>query len=410
MPSKRTAIFKHGRSKQHGAALLIMLVILVVGIAAVLITSLTSSAVKTARQNSTAASLAQAKEALIGYAVTYLDTHTTPSPQVFGYLPCPDSSSGSEGVAVSGCSSQGISAIGRLPWATLDLSALRDGDSECLWYAVSGTYKSQPKTSLMNWDTNGLLQVFSSDGALLTQPNNQAVAVIFAPGATQPGQDRSGTIFPVCGGNYTAANYLDNDATHSINNTDIATGKFIQGTSGGNVNDQMLFITKQDIWNAIKKRNDFGTFVTTTLLPAATACLSSHPNPVTINFDTMNETTVTTALGSLYIGRIPSSALTSCVNNNYVTQWRDNLLYAICASSGCLGGNNGIVIFAGEKNTALSQQRIINADKNNWSNYLEDTAAPSNILTAFTTGATTFIGASSYSASSPSTDVLAFIP
>jgi type II secretory pathway pseudopilin PulG len=407
MSVKRNAIFSHGRDKQHGAALLIMLIILVVGIATVLVNSLTSSTVKTARQEKTAAALAQARDALIGYAITYGDTHTTP-PEVHGYLPCPDTSSGSEGVAVSSCGVPDVNSIGKLPWATLDLSALRDGDGECLWYAVSGTYKSAQKTSLMNWDTNGLLQAFSSDGTLLTQPDNRVVAVIFAPGAAQSGQDRSGTTFPVCGGNYTATNYLDNDTVHNINNTDIATGKFIQGTSGGSVNDQMLFITRQDIWNAIKKRNDFGTFVST-LLSAATACLSSYPNPVTINFDTMNETPVTTAVGSLYIGRIPSSALTSCVNNNLVTQWRDNLLYANCTSSGCLGSNNGSVIFAGEKNAALSQQRITNADKNNWSNYLEDTS--STVLTAFTTGnAAAFPAASSYSSGSPSTDVLAYIP
>jgi hypothetical protein len=405
MSAKRTAIFSHGRGKQRGVALMIMLVILVVGIAAVLVNSLTSSRVKIVRQETTAAALAQAKDALIGHAVTYLDTHTTPSPQVFGYLPCPDISSGSEGVAVSSCGSPDVNAIGRLPWATLDLSALRDGAGECLWYAVSGTYKSAQKTSLMNWDTNGQFQAYTPDGTLLTQPDNQVVAVIFAPGAAQSGQDRSGTTFPVCGGNYTATNYLDSDTVHHINNWDVVTGKFIQGTSGGTVNDQMLFITRQDIWNAIKKRNDFGTFVST-LLSAATACLSSIPNPVTINFDTMNETTVT-AVGILYVGRIPSIALTSCINanNNLVQQWRDNLLYATCATSNCLGGNNGVVVFAGEKNTSLSQQRITNTDKNTWSNYLEGTP-----LAAFNTGFPPISGASSYSAGSPSTDVLAFIP
>jgi hypothetical protein len=255
--------FNQGRGKQHGAALLIMLVILVVGIAAILVDSLTASSVKTARQATTADALAQAKDALIGYAITYADTH---SGQVDGYLPCPDiDASNGEGSSILTCGSQDVSVIGRLPWATLDVSALRDGDGECLWYAVSGTYKNNPKTDLMNWDTNGQFQAYVSDGTLLTtDPGNQVVAVIFAPGAPLSGQNRSpdGTA-PICGGNYTASNYLDNDTVHSINNSDAATGKFIQGTGSGSVNDHMVFITRQDIWNAMLKRSDFMTTLKT---------------------------------------------------------------------------------------------------------------------------------------------------
>jgi hypothetical protein len=131
----------------------------------------------------------------------------------------------------------------------------------------------------MNWDTNGQFQAYAPDGTTLL--SNQVVAVIFAPGAPQSGQDRSDTTAPVCGGNYTATSYLDKNTGHSnIDNSDVATGKFIQGASGGTVNDQMLFITQQDIWNAIKKRNDFGAFVTTLLHPAI-AC-----TPATVNFST----------------------------------------------------------------------------------------------------------------------------
>ena len=266
MPTKRIASFKHGRCRQRGAALLIMLVILVVGIAAVLVNSLTSSTVKIARQEKTAAALAQAKDALIGYAITYGDTH---SGKVPGYLPCPDTDGNnglqSEGVgeySTSTCNSnpssnQDVSVIGRLPWVTLDVSTLRDGDGECLWYAVSGTYKNNPPTGLMNWDTNGQFQAYASDGTLLA---SQVVAVIFAPGAPLSGQNRSpdGTA-PICGGNYTASSYLDTGTVNSVNfnNADIATGKFIQGTSGGSVNDQMVFITRHDIWSAVQKRTDF---------------------------------------------------------------------------------------------------------------------------------------------------------
>lgn len=272
MPAKSVVISKHvGAGKQRGALLLIMLVVLVMGIAAALVYSLTSSSVKTARQEKTANALAQAKEALIGFAVTYAENHTA---SVDGYLPCPDTDGNNglqpEGVGEYGTSScnsnpatnQDVSVIGRLPWKTLDLSAFRDGDGECLWYAVSGTYKNNPPTGLMNWDTNGQFQVYAADGTLLA---SQVVAVIFAPGPALSGQDRSGTTAPICGGNYTVTNYLENDTVHNINNTDLPAGNFIKAhehrDANGNitltVNDQLVYITRQDIWNAIVKRADF---------------------------------------------------------------------------------------------------------------------------------------------------------
>ena len=241
---------------------MVMLVIMVMGTAAFLVSSLSSSALKTVRQETTAAALAQAKEALIGYAITYGDAYPG---EVHGYLPCPDMANGNtEGMAeTTNCGLKNISQIGRLPWKKLGLDILRDGNSECLWYAVSGTYKNMPKTDLMNWDTLGLLEILDASGATIAQ---NVVAVIFAPGVVLSNQNRAadGTS-PICGGNYTTANYLDNDTVHNINNTDIATGKFIQShedrDANGNiiltVNDQMMFVTKQDIWNAVQKRTDF---------------------------------------------------------------------------------------------------------------------------------------------------------
>jgi len=403
MSAKRTAIFNQGRGKQHGAVLTIMLVIMIVGIAAILVNSLSSATLKNARQKNTAAALAQAKDALIGFAITYGDTHTA-SFQVNGYLPCPDNAGGNaEGSAELSCGNQDVSVIGRLPWATLDLSTLRDGDGECLWYAVSGTYKDNPKTGLMNWDTNGQFQAYAPDGTLLS---DQVVAVIFAPGAPLSGQNQNrspnGTA-PICGGNYTVTNYLDNDTVHGINNRDVVSGNFIQGTSGGTINDQMLFITKQDIWNAIKKRNDFGAFVAKLLHPSIAYL------PTTVDFSTTPTTENTYATpGCLRISRVRKGYI-------YSNDWQDNVLYARPTGSCTITVNGancgyGVVIFPGERNTG--QTRITNTDKNTWSNYLEGAN-----LTAFTYGTTTtgtthngtisFSGATSYSAASPSTDVLA---
>ena len=408
MSAKRTAIFNQGRGKQHGAVLMIMLVIMIIGIAAILVNSLSSATLKNARQKNTAAALAQAKDALIGFAITYSDTH---SGQVFGYLPCPDKAGvNAEGVAKPPCGIQNVSVIGRLPWKTLELSTLRDGDGECLWYAVSGTYKNNPPTGLMNWDTEGQFQAFAAAGTPLTN-QNQVVAVIFAPGAPLSGQNRGPDGFaPICGGNYTTINYLDSDATIGADNAALssttsppaanASSQFFTAGATTKINDQMIFITKQDIWNAIKKRNDFGAFVTTLLHPAI-AC-----TPATVNFSATPTTDNTTQnVNNLKISRVPKACLASSLNN-----WQDNILYAKCRTGGnCLTVNGisckGVVIFSGERNA--TQTRITNTDKNTWSNYLEDANLT---LTAFTNGTTSFSGATSYSPASPSTDVLACTP
>lgn len=264
----------HSRpARQRGAVLMVMLIILVLGLAATLVNALNSATLRNERQARTAAALAQAKDALIGYAITYGDTH---SGEVHGYLPCPDTDgSNGEGSSKSPCGSKNVSQLGRLPWKTLDIPALRDGDGECLWYAVSGTYKNNPKTNLMNWDTNGQLQAYAADGAArLDSDGNQVVAVVFAPGAAKNGQARSNGS-STCGSNYLPSAYLDNDAAHGIDNADIAAGKFVQGMSGGEVNDRMVFITRDELWAAMQKRSDF-TNTLSLLTRRVAECLASY--------------------------------------------------------------------------------------------------------------------------------------
>lgn len=249
------------RQQQRGAALMIMLVILIMGVATILITSLSSTALKQTQQKTTEAVLAQAKEALIGYAISYGDTHTG---EGYGYLPCPDVNGGNgEGSSPgSSCGTTEANSIGRLPWRTLDLPTLRASNGDCLWYAVSGSYKNNPKSATaMNWDNTGKLHVFSAEGNEIAA--NEIVALVIAPGTvTSSAQDRSGNTAPICGGNYTASAYLDNDTLHAINNAAIATGSFIlphqHRDANGNItvqsNDQITYITRQDIWTAIQRR------------------------------------------------------------------------------------------------------------------------------------------------------------
>lgn len=292
----------HLPARQRGAALLILLALVSMAVMFALVTGLNRSAgdLARARDQKTYAALAQAKEALIAYAVMYKDTHDDPINSKYyvpGYLPCPDLGSPflGEGVAAGSCPQSGpsslVSVMGRLPWKTLGLDALKDGSGECLWYAVSGTYKNNPNgvsgstttSNMMNWDTNGQFAVVDSNGNTLagSSADNQAVAVIFAPGSAlipagaSTTQDRtpvSGTT--ACGGNYNPAAYMETakDINNSvINNSTLVTpsspgsvsdvSKFIARTGSDTFNDKLVYITRADIWNAIKKRSDFNNYL-----------------------------------------------------------------------------------------------------------------------------------------------------
>lgn len=396
---------------------MVMLVIMIVGSTAILLNSLNSVTSRLARDSVAADAMAQAKAALIGYAITYADNN----PNVNGFLPCPDQGQNStqDGSANSSCAAKNISAIGKFPWKTLGLSPSKDGNGECLWYAVSGTYKNNPDTDLMNWDNNGLFQVMAPDGASFlagSSADNQAVAVLFSPGTPIGANSRTAASnAPRCGGNYTASNYLDNDTVHSISNAAISATansvtQFISGqvkdTSGNElVNDHLLIITRDEVFNAIKKRNDFGIHINTSVINQAKLCLASLPSPRTIDFDTMNETAGISRgsmMNTILTGRIPSTSCTGAANNA-VQKWRDNIAYAKCSMVGCLTINgvscNGAVVFTGER--TVTQSRNTSAQKNNWNNYLEGAA-----LSIFTSGATSVAGVSTaYNPATPSTDI-----
>lgn len=240
-----------------------MLAILLVIATYVLVTALNRSNVALAREQRTAEALAQAKAALIAYAATYGSTHPT---HTHGFLPCPDRGSAlmPEGSEQGSCGSTNVSILGRLPWRSLGLPPPKDGSEECLWYAVSGRYKSNPKTALLNWDINGQFEVLAADGATYlagpvgSNPDGLAVAVIFAPGTITGSQTRGADVTfatPACGGNYTAANYLDNDTVAGTNNAVVSTvadaiTRFIAGANP-RVNDRIAIITKDDIYNAM---------------------------------------------------------------------------------------------------------------------------------------------------------------
>lgn len=235
-------------------ALVLLAFMLAMASVAYMAHTLNAASVNQQRGQRSAAALAQAKAALIGYAVAYDDTHPG---EVYGHLPCPDTSAGDingEG-SQSPCGSQDISVLGRLPWKTLKVSPLRDGYGECLWYAVSGTYKNNPKTAagLVDPMTSGLLLVLGNDGtSYLAGSADPAVAVVFAAGPPLQNQDRSTAIGTAnCGGNYGAASYLDSASGTSnaaVSASANAVSTLIAAASGPAFNDRLLVIRRSELF------------------------------------------------------------------------------------------------------------------------------------------------------------------
>jgi hypothetical protein len=247
----------------RGAALLVLLLVLVLGAASALIASLAGRNPEIERRQKTLDVLAQAKQALIAWSVVQGDVwpaeQTRDGVATFTYrrpgtLPCPDTnffgSSGS-GNASGSCSSAGGTSIGRLPWKSLDMENLRDAHGEPLWYAVSDNFRGTGMNSAaINSDTRGSLLLYAADGTtLMTPPGEELAAVIFAPGPPLSGQDRSSSSDVVAG-------YLE--AFNGKNNASAA-GPFVMGpardSSGRFVtNDLVIGIRARELVAAVEKR------------------------------------------------------------------------------------------------------------------------------------------------------------
>jgi len=230
-------ICRHGKAKQRGAMLMIMISILVVGFAAALVGSLSLSAIKSARQETTSSALAQARGALLGQAVSDDDMP--------GSLPCPDTNDDGDAEPIASGVCPGDIYIGRLPWRTLRLPDLRDGSGERLWYALSPNFRDNSAAQPLNSNTKGTLLVYGADGVTLqTQAGYSAVAVIFSPGGAIGTQTRNTTTQQ-----NDAANYLDNVVIPGPITRNNATdgGPFIAGEKSDTFNDQLLFITTKDL-------------------------------------------------------------------------------------------------------------------------------------------------------------------
>lgn len=251
VPARRR--FESSLPRQRGAALLIFSIIIVMAALAYLVSSFAPDLNEGRRERKSQEALAQAREALIGYALRYRDDQVAKDLNsdgdddraMYGYLPLPDLGSSRNqniGCGQEGCDANtfteivfdvngiGPSVIGRLPWRTLGIEPLRDGHGECLWLIVSSLHgriqRSAPPPVLppMNWDTLGQLDIVVANGgaalaSALASAHDRPVAIVFSPGPPLPGQNRGdlgGNDVTQCGGNYEAKNYLDPTAATAL--------------------------------------------------------------------------------------------------------------------------------------------------------------------------------------------------
>ena len=211
----------HGRvnsnvMRQQGYAVLLAMMAIVMATLTFLVGAANQGGTFADRDAVTRKALAEAKEALIGFAAT-----ASRGP---GHFICPDhDNDGDSGGVV--CPSN----IGRIPWKTLEIADLRDANGERLWYAVSDNFLNLPGRPV-NSDTKGQ---FTVNGMAA----NEIVAIIFSPGPALSGKSRN-----------TAAELLDISNYLEGQNADGTINQFETALPSTAFNDQLLVIRAGDVF------------------------------------------------------------------------------------------------------------------------------------------------------------------
>ncbi len=389
---------------------------------------------RAAKQGGGGDSLTQAHEALLGYAATYRDdpAHTT---EVFGYLPCPDLVG--DGEPAASCGNAGEASVGLLPYKKLGLPDLRDSSGGCLWYAVAGTFKNNPKASasVMNWDTQGQFRVVDSSGSDLVAPDDAqggAAAVIFAAGSPLGGQNRTpGGSAPCQIDPAQIAAYLDggNNTIAGSATITLTQGLVKEATTN---NDRLAWVTPKEIFDRVVKRKDFSKDLTATppgqtntnmLFDRIKAALDLR-----IQNDIFNGTATSLPTNSASYTPKPAGistgevdpALDILVTNqpnyaNYLANWGEQFRQAVCdnVASPCLDINNGGTANCrgalmlggrttdGRPRTAAQKGSSLSI----LANYFESGSSTGG--RDLLTGSGRFVGNAAFAAASPAADVAA---
>lgn len=390
----------------QGYALLIMLAILLAGSLYFIADNLNSRGPQSQQLDATGRALQAARDALANYAATYSDNHTG---EVLGYLPCPDTDG--DGDANTPCGSQDVTAIGLLPFKTLGLPDLRDGEGQCLWYAVSGHFKNNPKTGgVLNWDTQGQIAIVNTQGTTLLSPEDGeggAAAVVFAVGPPLAGQSRvdSSAANNVCRTDPATTahtHYIDSDPTPGaavVAKTANAPSTFTHANDALSSinNDRLSWLTPRQLFSRIKaRRSSTGSALADRLRSLS----ESIANQLTATNTLPAPANPASPVGSsITYGDIPSSVTFSAPPYfEYYRNWASQYRYVVCNSNTkCLNANTctGMLLFAGER-TAGGPRTA--AQLASLASYFEDTTLPTvtSNYTSLATGDVSF--GSAYSA------------
>ena len=224
--------------RQRGAAILIMTLILMLGLITLFTFRMDRKAPELEADRKTAMALAQAKEALLGNSMLNgLSSGTSQNP---GKLICPDidylavDQGKPPSPPLSGDDCRGATPtsknVGRLPWNSLGVGGLYDGNGDRLWYAIAPSFVDAGtiNTNLLGDPDRKLITVING-----TQTINNIAAIIVSPGSPNAGQNRSST--------------NDNLYQNYLENFDLVGSSVAIEPTSNTYNDHILLISASEV-------------------------------------------------------------------------------------------------------------------------------------------------------------------
>jgi len=270
--------------RQQGITLLVTVVIIILAFASYLVSNISLTEVRITEDKNTQIALKAAKKAVINFAVTHSDRGPG---EDFGIMPAPETFlNGGEGRMSGNAGPQNTNIVEWLPWWSLNIANLKDDSDTCLFYAVSGTYKSgsSVQADMVNEDSIGMFRIVDSIGNPI---QDQIVALVISPGKALPLQVRTPLATPTsCGQDYgNVSAYLEGNGTTDNSTLSASIDQvddFIHATASSPneatpYNDKFLTITREEIWEPIVKRSDFKRKMEN-LTHALALCLAEYAN------------------------------------------------------------------------------------------------------------------------------------
>ena len=218
--------------KQRGAALLILLTIVLLAASYALLKRLNKAPVEILLAADNSHVLGEAKAALVGYALAATDAPRQP-----GRLPCPDYGTVDNNFdgRSDACDEQaGFVTPGRLPWLTLGISELHDRAGETLWFSPA-----------LELDGNNKINSETTTSLRLDGNGREVAAVIIAPGTVVNNQVRPTN--PAAQDD--PARYLED--ANSVADVNYVT---VSGNQAIDFNDQLVVIYRDELMQAVERR------------------------------------------------------------------------------------------------------------------------------------------------------------